>query len=41
MSIFYTVKDVESAKNEFLGKAICDSKTKVEVLTQAIGVKCG
>ena len=37
----YTVKDVESAKNELLSKAVADSKTKAEVLTKAAGVKLG
>ena len=37
----YTVKDVESAKNELLSKAVADSKTKAEVLTKAAGVKIG
>lgn len=39
--IIYTIKDIESAKNELLSKAICDSKTKAEVLTKAAGVKLG
>jgi len=37
----YTVKDVESAKNELLAKSVADSKTKAEVLTKAAGVKLG
>ncbi len=39
--IQYTVKDVESAKNELLAKAVADSRTKAEVLTKAAGVKLG
>ncbi|MGB4090816.1 MAG: SIMPL domain-containing protein [Ruminococcus flavefaciens] len=36
--ISYTVKDLESAKNELLGKAIKDAKEKAAVLTSAGGV---
>lgn len=37
----YTIKDVEAAKNELLGKAVADSKKKAQVLTQAAGVTLG
>lgn len=37
--ISYTVKDPESAKNELLGNAIKDAKTKAAVLTSASEVK--
>lgn len=39
--MMYTIKDVEAAKNELLGKAVADSKKKAEVLTEAAGVKLG
>ena len=39
--INYTIKDVESAKNQLLGKAVADSKEKARVLTEAAGVKLG
>lgn len=35
------VKDVDSVKNELLGKAVADSKIKAEVLTKAAGVTLG
>ena len=34
----YTVKDKEASKNELIGKAVADAKTKAEVLTKAAGV---
>ena len=37
----YTIKDVEAAKNELLGKAVAESKKKAQVLTDAAGVKLG
>lgn len=40
-SIKYTVKDVDAVKNELLGKAVEDSKTKAEVLAKAAGVSLG
>lgn len=39
--INYTIKDVESAKNQLLAKAVTDSKEKARVLTEAAGVKLG
>lgn len=39
--MMYTIKDVEAAKNELLGKAVADSKKKAEVLTKAAGVTLG
>lgn len=39
--MMYTIKDVDAAKNELLGKAVADSKKKAEVLTEAAGVKLG
>lgn len=35
----YTVKDKEGSKNELLGRAVEDAKTKAVVLTKAAGVK--
>ena len=35
----YTVKDPEKVKNELLGKAVQDAKTKAAVLAEAAGVK--
>ena len=35
----FFVKDVETSKNELLGKAVTDAKAKAEVLTSAAGVK--
>lgn len=40
-SISHTVKDVEAVKNELLGKAVTDSRTKAQVLTEAAGVTLG
>ena len=40
-SIRHTVKDVDDVKNELLGKAVEDSKTKAEVLAKAAGVSLG
>lgn len=40
-SISYTVKDMESCKNQLIGKAVADSKQKAEILTQASGSKLG
>ena len=37
--IQYTIKDVESAKNKLLGRAVTDSKEKARVLSEAAGVK--
>lgn len=37
-SIEYTVSDPEQCKNELLGKAVCDSKEKAEVIAAAAGV---
>ena len=34
----FTVKDPEAAKNELLGKAVTDAKTKAAVLTRTAGV---
>lgn len=39
--IQYTIGDPESAKNELIGKAVVDSKTKAKILTQAAGVELG
>lgn len=39
--INYTIKDVEAAKNQLLGKAVADSKEKARVLAEAAGVKLG
>ena len=36
--ISYTVKDKETAKNELLGKAVADAKTKAAILAQAAAV---
>lgn len=40
-SINYTVKDIESAKNKLLAKAVEDSKTKASILAKASGVLLG
>lgn len=40
-SINYTVKDIESAKNKLLAKAVQDSKTKASILAKASGVLLG
>lgn len=40
-SFSFTVRDPEAAKNELLGKAVCDAKEKASVLTQAAGVTLG
>jgi hypothetical protein len=40
-SIEYTVSDPERCKNELLGKAVCDSKEKAEVIAAAAGVTLG
>ncbi|MBQ7944058.1 MAG: SIMPL domain-containing protein [Lachnospiraceae bacterium] len=37
--IQYTVRDVEAAKNQLLGKAVADSKEKAKVLSEAAGVE--
>ncbi len=37
----YTIRDIESAKNELLAKAVADSKTKAKVLSEAAGVELG
>ncbi len=39
--ILYTVKDVEAAKNQLLGKAVEDSREKAQALTKAAGVVLG
>lgn len=39
--INYTVKDIEVAKNQLLGKAVQDSMVKAKVLTEAAGVTLG
>lgn len=39
--ISYTVKDMEAAKNQLLGKAVIDSIEKARVLTEAAGVQLG
>lgn len=39
--ISYTVKNPETAKNELLGKAVCDAKSKAVILTDSAGVKLG
>ncbi|MGN0241936.1 MAG: SIMPL domain-containing protein [Candidatus Weimeria sp.] len=39
ISIRYTVKDPESAKNQLLGKAVEDAKNKAGVLASAAGVR--
>lgn len=41
LSINYTVKDIESAKNKLLAKAVEDSKTKASILAKASGVLLG
>ena len=40
-SIRHTVKDAEAVKNELLGKAVEDSRTKAEVLSSSAGVMLG
>lgn len=40
-SINYTVKDIESAKNKLLAKAVEDSKTKASILAKASEVLLG
>lgn len=35
------MKDIDAVKNELLGKAVEDSKTKAEVLAKAAGVPLG
>ena len=37
-SIYYSIEDAESAKNELLGNAIADAKKKAEVIANASGV---
>ena len=40
-SLQFTVSDPEAAKNELLAKAVKDSKTKADVLSNAAGVSLG
>lgn len=40
-SINHTVNDVETAKNQLLGKAVMDSKKKAEILSEAAGTTLG
>lgn len=40
-SVRHTVKDVETVKNQLLGKAVEDSKIKADVLSKAAGVSLG
>lgn len=37
--ISYTIKDQEAAKNKLIAKAVCDAKSKAEILAEAAGVE--
>ena len=41
LSLSYTVRDPEAAKNELLGRAVADAGAKAEVLARAAGVRLG
>lgn len=40
-SIYYTIQDLDGAKNQLLAKAVEDSKEKAQILVKAAGVNLG
>ena len=40
-SLSYTVKDKEASKNQLIGAAVIDARSKAEVLAEAAGVTLG